>query len=143
MAAFTQQQLNKIFELLINHREMSMIEIAKLYNVSSGTIKSINQGKSYIQPDITYPIRTKEESNKFLLTGTKSSSAKIDEIQLKEIINLICNSTKTFAEIARIYNVHPSTIGSINMGKHYHDDKLSYPLRKKEEIKKIQYKKNV
>ena len=139
-AAFNEQQLKEIFNLLYNKRELSMTEIANLYNVSKGTIKSINQGKSYTQSNIEYPIRTKEESNKALLTGTKSSSAKLNEEQLSQIIILIQTSSLSFAAIARQFNISPSTIGLINKGLRYHNNNLQYPLRNKEDIKNAQYK---
>lgn len=140
-AIFNQQQLNEIIELLKNHTELSMIDIANKYNSSVNTIRSINQGRTYIQSNISYPIRTKSESNKNLLTGTKSSSSKLNEKQLQEIINLIQNSELSFTKIAEKYNISNSTIGLINKGTRYHNDNLSYPLRDKDRVKEIQYKK--
>ena len=140
-AAFNQEQLDYIFYLLYEKKEKSMKDIANEMKVAETTIRSINQGKSYVQENIVYPIRTIQESNKNLLTGTKSSSAKFNENQLKEIINLIQFSNKTFASIAKEYGVHPSTIGNINKGTRYHDDNLSYPLRDPDRIKQLQYQK--
>lgn len=129
-AAFNREQLDEILDLLFNRRDLSMTQIAEMYNVNKGTIKSINQSKSYIQPNIQYPIRTKIESNKALLTETKSSSAKLNDEQLQQVIDLIQNSSQSLAAIARLFNVSPSTIGLINQGERYHNDNLIYPLRK-------------
>lgn len=140
-AAFNQAQLNEILNLLQNHKEISMQDIAIQYNVNKDTIHSINKGKNYIQKNIKYPIRTQEESNKALLTGTKSSSSKLNEQQLSEIIDLIQNSNLSFTKIAEQYQISNSTIGLINKGTRYHNDNLIYPLRDKNKIKEIQYKK--
>lgn len=139
-AAFNQQQLNEILFLLKNKKELSMQEIAKIYNVNKDTILKINRGETYIQPNLSYPIRTQQESNKNLLTGTKSSSSKLNEKELKEIINLIQNSNLNFSSIAQKYNISPSTIGLINKGKRYYNDNYIYPLRDKNKVKQIQYK---
>ena len=139
MAAFNQETLEEIFNLLFDHRNISMAKIAEIYNVSSNTIKNINSGKTYFQPNIKYPIRTKNESNKYLLAGSKNSLSKFNELEIKTIVNLIQNSTLSFAEIARQFNTHPATIGWINKGTRYYNPKLTYPLRSKEVIKKIRY----
>lgn len=138
-AAFNQDTLNHILQLLQNHRDISMTEIAKKFNVSSETIKNINRGIRYIQSDLKYPIRTQEDSNTTLLTGTKSSSAKLSEEQLNQIIDLIQNSSLTFTDIAKKFNISNSTIGLINQGKRYHNNNLNYPLRDKKHIKTLQY----
>ena len=140
-AAFNEKQLNQIYDLLTNHKEISMKQIAQEYNVAPTTIRSINTGKTYYQENLTYPIRTKEESNKNLLTGIKSTSAKLNEKQIAQIIELIINSDKTFKAISDIFQVNITTISLINRGKRYYNPLLVYPLRSKQKIKEIQYKK--
>ena len=49
--------------------------------------------------------------------------------QADEIKYLISNSDKTFAEIAKKYNVSVSCISDINTGRSFNEENLSYPLR--------------
>lgn len=139
-ASLNQEQLDYVFDQLFYNVDKSMSNIAKELNVSSATIMNINNGSIYFQSNIDYPIRTQASSNKNLLTGIKSSSAKLDETQLKLLINDIVNSDLTFIQIGEKYNISNSTVGLINKGKRYHNDDFTYPLRDAHTIKKIQYK---
>ena len=53
---FTIQEINDIIMLLKN-KDIKIKEIAKLYHVSPNVIVRINQGQSYKQNNIEYPIR--------------------------------------------------------------------------------------
>ena len=139
-ATLNQKQLNDILFLLENKKEKSMIEIAEQFSVRPQLIYSINNGRAYIQKGKNYPIRDKKEGNKILLTGTKSSSAKLNDRQLLEIIDLIQNSDLSFTAISKKYSISNSTIGLINKGTRYHNNNLIYPLRDKQKIKEFQYK---
>lgn len=46
-----------------------------------------------------------------------------------DIKNLLKNSKKSIAEIAKQYNCHSETISRINIGKHYYDSTIEYPIR--------------
>lgn len=50
------ETLNEIVDLLISSN-MTLQEIAKKYNVSHITIKDINQGHSWYNPNLNYPLR--------------------------------------------------------------------------------------
>lgn len=51
----------KIIELLKN-KELSIIEIADMYNVSESTIYLINNGYEFYDKEITYPIRSRKDN---------------------------------------------------------------------------------
>lgn len=141
-AAFNEQQISFIYEELLFNKEKSIFEIAKEFGVARKTISAINTGQSYYNERLTYPIRTKEESNKNLLTGTKSICSKLSIENLESLIQDIQTSNLTFTEIGIKYNISNSTVGLINKGKRYHNENLIYPLRNKEKTKKICYSRN-
>ena len=57
-ALFSKEEINKIYDLIINHTELSYKDIAKLYNVNQETIRRIATGISYKNNLLTYPLRT-------------------------------------------------------------------------------------
>lgn len=57
----TQDKLNEVIDLLINHLEYSYVDIAKKYNVNSDIIYRISQGITYKQDNLKYPLRTYKE----------------------------------------------------------------------------------
>lgn len=59
-AAFNQEELEEIIDLLLNHRELSLIDIANKYNVEQNTILAISKGKRYYQPNLIYPLRNND-----------------------------------------------------------------------------------
>lgn len=54
---------------------------------------------------------------------------KLSPTILKEIIDLLQNSSMSLTEIAKKYNVRNNTITNINQGYNWYDDNLTYPLR--------------
>ena len=60
--------------------------------------------------------------------GVNNSASKISQEDLDNII-LLLQEKKTNTYIAQIYNLHPDTIGRINQGTHYYNNKLKYPIR--------------
>lgn len=140
-ASLNKEQLENIIFLLQNHKEISMIDIATKFGVCTEVIYGINRGIRYIQPDIVYPIRKQEESNKALLSGVKSSSAKLNKDNIEKVFDDIINSSLTFIQIGEKYNISNSTVGLINKGKRYYNENYVYPLRNDKRKKEIQYKK--
>ncbi len=128
-ASLTEEELYQILIELQYNREKSIKQIAFEFGVHKDTISAINNGRTYIQANINYPIRTKEESNKNLLTGTKSISAKLNDVQIEEVYNLLKNTKDSLVSIAAKYNVSVDTIRLINQGKRYFNNNLKYPLR--------------
>lgn len=56
-ASFTEQTLSAVIDLLINHTEISIKQIAEQYNVNQNTILRISKGLSYYNPELKYPLR--------------------------------------------------------------------------------------
>ena len=101
--------------------------------------------------------------NKVGAKGEFHSQAKLTLQQVNEIKNQIVERKTTFREIAKKYNVSPSTITMINKGQIWVDNNNSYPLNKtvncydevskrtnmnnrpltEEQVKKIRYLRNV
>lgn len=72
-----------------------------------------------------------EDGNASGKKGTDNCNASFNESQINEIVDLLINSTKmSYKDIAKQYNVDPSTILNISHGYTYFNPKLSYPLRK-------------
>ena len=96
-----------------------MREIAEQYNVYGTTIQNINQGKTYVNPNLTYPLRE-----------SKTGSRKLNKEQVFQIIIEIKNNPKeSLASIGRRLNISSKTISSINCGTIYKQDNENYPIR--------------
>ena len=115
---FTQKELDTIIELLKNS-SLTFKEIAEKFHCSYATISHINNGKHYPNSSYVYPIRKK-----------RTTTSKINQNDLNEIYNLLQNTTLSFCEIAKKFNLSNSTIGRINSGKFHFDKDRKYPIRK-------------
>lgn len=56
---------------------------------------------------------------------------KINQSEVEEIIDLILNSSLTYLQIGKLYNISPTYVCRINTGKIFYNKELSYPLRKR------------
>ena len=65
--------------------------------------------------------------------GINNPASKFTEEDLSNIVSLL-KQQKTNVYIAKIYNVHPDTIGHINTGKRYYNSNIQYPIRKNKGI---------
>ena len=116
---FSQQDIENIWTLLQFHPELSMKQIADKYSVYASTIQNINQGKTYINPNLTYPLRE-----------SKTGKRKLSNEQIFQIISEIKNNPKeSLASIGRRLNISSKTISSINCGTIYRQDNENYPIR--------------
>ena len=116
---FSQQDIENIWTLLQFHPELSMKQIADKYSVYASTIQNINQGKTYINPNLTYPLRE-----------SKTGKRKLSNEQVFQIISEIKNNPKeSLASIGRRLNISSKTISSINCGIIYRQDNENYPIR--------------
>ena len=116
---FSQQDIENIWILLQFHPELSMKQIADKYNVYGSTIQNINQGKTYINPNLTYPLRE-----------SKTGKRKLSNEQVFQIISEIKNNPKeSLASIGRRLNISSKTISAINCGTIYRQDNENYPIR--------------
>lgn len=65
-------------------------------------------------------------------TGELNHEAKLTEVQVEEICNLLINSNLTFKQIAELYGVNKSTVNNIKRHKNwkYITDKYDFSCRK-------------
>lgn len=69
--------------------------------------------------------------------GELCYQAKLNNSQVKEIINLLKNTDKNQTEIGELFNVNQSIISNINLGNTYYQLNEKYPIRSKvEELEK-------
>lgn len=93
-------------------------EIAIKYNTTDKIVADINHGYTHRVETETYPIRIKR--------GRQILS----EEEVKEIKNLLINSSFSFTEIAKKYNTTKTNISQINNGRSFDRFGWDYPLRK-------------
>jgi len=115
------EQLLEIFDLL-ESSTLSIQEIANKYSVHTNTITAINNGRSRIDLNKTYPIRKREKHQNFCIDCKKEISRgaircsecdrKLHRVterpnreELKEMIR-----TTSFLQIGKKYNVSDNTI---------------------------------
>ena len=115
---FSQEDIDLIYSLL-KENVISIEEIANSYKVDSSTIRNINNGKTYFNNQLNYPLRNPT-------TGKR----KLSDKQVNEIIQEIKNNPKeSLASIGRRLNISSKTISSINCGTIYRLDNEIYPIR--------------
>lgn len=116
---FTKEDIENIWSLLQFKPELTMKQIADNYNVYPSTIQNINNGKTYINKDLHYPLRE-----------SKTGKRKLNNEQVFQIIKEIKNNPKeSLASIGRRLNISSKTISSINCGIVYRLDHENYPIR--------------
>lgn len=95
---------------------LPLTEISKKYQISYGIINEINQGHSYYNPDLSYPLRDSK----------KNSKEKLKQITYALKYEL----DKSLRDIANEYDCDFSFLNDINQGRAYFRDYLNYPIRK-------------
>lgn len=93
-------------------------EISKQTGISIVHLSQINTGTRHYDSNETYPLQE------------KTQGAKLSKQQVEEITELLKNSDISKAEIARNYGVKVGTINSLNVGRTYKRNEISYPIRK-------------
>lgn len=111
--------LNSICQDLVE-RELTMIEIGRKYNTSVATISNVNQGITYYNEKLNYPLRPSKKGSQFYFSHQEQ----------EEIKRLIKEELIGFQEIAEKYNITLWTIYHINAGVMWHNKQEDYPLRK-------------
>lgn len=109
-----EEELLEIIEEIIVS-EKSLKEIAEKYKLSYQIINEINQGHTYFNPDLNYPLR---------------ESKRYSEDKLKQITySLKYELDKSMADIAKEFGCDRSYINDINQGHSQFREYLTYPLR--------------
>lgn len=127
---FTKQDLDDIYDLLINHPEFSCIEIAKKYNVNKNVISNINTGKHYTNVNYTYPLRSQQKvfnSREFLYQDFAKEKLKFLILDLK-------SNKETLQQLAKKYKISNQMIREINQGRLFFQESENYPIRKKNQF---------
>lgn len=101
----------------LQNTNLSFEELAKKYNFKSKTsIMEFNKGLTYVR-DISYPIRT----NNYI--------GKLTNEDVKDIIQLLRYTYRSYTDIAKQYNVEYRAIKRINTGELHFNKDLDYPIR--------------
>lgn len=132
-AKLTQESLEKLVKELIDNK-IYIKDLSKKYCISARAISDINQGKSYFNKNLSYPLRpdtkfTSEEMKK--INGVEKSSSMFNQEQLNQIIEDLKDNKLSLKEISIKFNCCENTITKINNGNHYYQDNIDYPIRKK------------
>lgn len=125
----TKLSLNDVEDItnLLRNTDMSNIDIAKLYNISTTFVSGINTGKRW-KRDINYPIR-----------ATAWAGVTLNEESVKQIIKLIQTTNLSFLEIGRQFNVKEHCISAINRGRAWKQTDIEYPIRQSKFANKRYY----
>lgn len=97
---------------------LSLLDIAKKFNISKKQVLRINQGTSRYNPEWEYPLRKEPNIN-----------GKLTEEMVDGIIDLLEHSYLLNGEIARRFQVKVHTISDINQGYSHRRDYITYPIR--------------
>ena len=124
-AKFSEKDLENIIKLLKEQR--TNVYIGNLYNVHPDTIGHINQGKTYYNDKINYPIRKGPGIKDY-----KDKYNTFTEEQLDSVIYLLSTTSLSRQEISEQIGISVSTITKINTGKHPYCKKvkIDFPIRK-------------
>lgn len=113
-AKIDNQTANNIKKDLMNWN-ITRKQIIKKYKVTNDIVRHINDGTSWHDNSLTYPLRPSEND--------------ILNKKVEKVIDLLKNTSLSQKEIGRQVGWNRSAITMINTGKnHYHDD-IIYPIR--------------
>lgn len=130
-AKFNEVSINEIYDLLINHTNVLIKDIAQKYSISEMAISEINNGKRYYNPELIYPLRpgTKFKIGQNVPKGVDNHQAKLNQKQIDEIYELLANSNISLKDIANKYKISYTVISAINRGLRYNYSNFNYPIR--------------
>ena len=94
-------------------------KIAKKYHLTDKIIADINHGYSHKIPTEHYPLRIKR------------GRQKLTEEQANQIKYLLKNTSLSYNELAKLFNVTKGTIYQINRGTNFNRPNTNYPIRGK------------
>lgn len=130
-AKFTEEEIQVLYSELRDNLNLSLADIAKKYSISASTLSRINNGVTYYHSSVSYPVRNPTQC-KVIVAGTNNTNASITKKEELERIQqaLIEETSISMAQIAKRFNISQTVIQNINNGKTYHNNNLTYPLRK-------------
>lgn len=128
-AKLTEEQYFKVVDLLKNHLELRIQDIAEMYNLSLSSLSELNNGVRYWHDFIDYPIRTSKDSGK-IRSGVNNINSNFTQEQIVLAYDLLLHSSKSLKDISTITKIKIEKLREINRGFRYKNDNLNYPLRK-------------
>jgi group I intron endonuclease len=108
-----QDTLNKIIDAIRNSK-LNFETISKIFNVTPVSISEINNGISYKQSDLEYPLREEKYT---------------EEFYKRLVYSIKYESDKSLKDIAKEYDLDLSYVIEINTGVSRWRSYLNYPLR--------------
>lgn len=127
---FSKNQIDDIYNLLINQTSLSIKDIAKKYNVHPETIRRICYGYTYKNDKLIYPLRKKnyDSKKKELITDYFQSEEEL--LNLKK--DLLYRWDLTIEkDLIKKYNIPLQILRDINQGRKFSNyGKYEYPIRK-------------
>lgn len=130
-AIFTEITLAEVIDLLLNHHELSLKDIAQKYNVDQNTILRISKGQSYYNPTLQYPLRNNihasMQKNNVLdyFTSEEELLALKDDLQFRWDLTIE-------TDLKNKYNIPLKILRDINQGNKFANiGNYTYPIRKK------------
>lgn len=130
-ALFTQEQINKIIDLLIYHKELSLIDIANHFNTTQDTILKISKGYTYRQENMQYPLRSYDHTSQKKDNIFNYFSSEEELINLKEDLKNRLD-LKIEPDLQQKYNIPIRVLREINKGTKFMEyGNYDYPIRKK------------
>lgn len=108
-----QSLVERIISLLKDENK-SIDDIEKETGVARYTILGINKGDHYSRTDLTYPIK----------------NVKLPKATVEKVIELLSSTDMFYKEIAEELGISVSVVSRINCGTSWHNENLTYPIRK-------------
>ena len=138
-AKLNEQQIQEVYNKLINEKTKFIYQIAAEYNISPEAISDINNGRRYFNEFLNYPLRSEQYIPK-VEKGIKNHLAKFKtQEEINKIYDELKNSNLTLRELANKYNICYTTISKINRGLEYQKENFDYPIRKEKRNLKLSY----
>ena len=113
----TDKQLNELIYDL-QYTQLSYSQLSDKYDLSKSSIYETNNGKTYFNSEISYPIRT-----------NKNPRGALSDKQVLEIIELLKSSYLSYEEIGSQYGIEARAISRINRGIYHKQTSETYPIR--------------
>lgn len=130
-ASFNEIQLKEIIDLLLNHTEYSLLDIANKFNVTQATILRISLGYSYKQEDLQYPLRNNNHDS------VKKNEIKDYFPDEQTLLNLKHDMKYRWdltleEDLTKKYNIPIRIMRDINNGRKFSEyGNYEYPIRAK------------
>lgn len=130
-AAFNKEEIQQIYDLLLNHTELSYIDIANQYNVGQDTILKISKGYTYYNEDLSYPLREQNHDANKKNELSDYFDNEQDIYLLKDDLKFRWDLTIE-NDLVQKYNLPIRVLRDINHGRKFQNyGEYTYPIRQK------------